>query len=211
MKGHIGFWVATWFLILLVVPFVLGTEQQLKRIRTEVDDVTVAFGPAKTKDLVDSASALYSAIFVQTGLLSQENKLYAKPAEDRVKTMPGANGANALTTATNSYFVAFSMNIYGVLLRWGITWHWAVFILPFLAAAFVDGFVIRKVKLSEFGYISPMAYSLSLHSVIFLLAIPFVYLVVPLPLTAYFMPMWALAVAVPVMLMVANTQRLLKA
>ena len=197
-------------MFLLASPLLLSKDGQVNRIKSELEMVGGVFGQEKMDEITQEASSKYKFLFFDTGYLTEQSKLYARPMT------PGEKGVEAIreptetfARTTNAYLLALSVNVYGLLVRWGIIAHWMLFILPFLLAAFVDGFVTRKIKFSEFGFISPMAYSFSLHIIIFLLFVPLLYLVAPLPITPYFMPGWAIFMGFPIILMISNTQRLL--
>jgi hypothetical protein len=211
-RTHIVFWICVWGMVLLASPLMLPMEGQIARIKKEIELTRGAFGDAQVAEIIQDASSTYKAIFIETGYLTSNSKVYTKPmtAEQKQLTILEKT-TEKFATVTNGYLTALSVNLYGVMVRWGIFCHWLLFIAPFLVAAFIDGFVVRKIKFSEFGFISPMAYSFSLHGIIFILFIPLLYLIAPLPITPYFMPGWALVLSFPIMLMIANTQRLLNA
>lgn len=210
VSAHVVFWVSVWGILFLASPLMLSSEGQVRRIQKEIDSVKVAFGSDKTKAIINDANETYRAYFIETGWLSEENKLYTQQSSKRneVDDVVSA-GAKAMSNVTNGYLHALSVNVYGFLMRWEIFLHWWLFILPFVVAAFIDGYVTRKIKFSQFGYMSPMAYSMSLHIIVFLIFIPLLYLVAPLPISPYFMPGWAVVMGVPINLLVSNTQRLL--
>lgn len=209
ISSHFIFWLSIWGILFLVSPLLLSTDGQVGRIKDEIRSIEVAFGSGKAKEIVIDTSKIYRTFFIDTGILTEENKLYTRQSfkQGSVEELTSTS-SKELSNATNSYLRALSVNVYGILIRCEIFMHWFIFILPFVAASFVDGFVTRKVKFSQFGYMSPMAYSMSLHFILFLLFIPLLYLVAPLPISPYFMPGWALLMALPINLLVSNTQRL---
>jgi hypothetical protein len=207
---HVVFWLCIWGMFLLASPLLLSMDGQVHRIRDEVNSVTTVFGEAKTTEILTEASTKYKSLFIDTGFLSEKSKLYARQRTTKQEQEDlFAHPTKSLTMVTNGYLQSLSVNVYGLFVRWGITMHWMLFILPFLAAAFLDGFVTRKIKFMDFGFISPMAYSMSLHLIIALSFVPILYLVMPLPISPYFMPGWALVMGFPIILMISNTQRLL--
>lgn len=208
-RSHLLFWFTIWLMALLALPLLLPIEMQTNRIYTEIARTSDVFGKAKADEITMEASETYKALFISTGYLSENNPTYTKPQNINNGTAILDGPAQVFSRATNSYLTNLSVNVYGMLVRWGVVSHWMLFIFPFVLAAFIDGFVIRKIKFSEFGFISPMAYSISLHFIIFIAFIPMLYLIAPLPITPYFMPGWALCIGLPIMLMISNTQRLL--
>lgn len=210
-RSHLVFWLTVWLMALLATPLLLSIETQTRRIYAELERTSDVFGKAKAEEITSEASERYKALFINTGYLTEKNPTYTKPQNIHNKTELLDEPAKVFSKATNDYLTNLSVNVYGMLVRWGVVSHWMLFIFPFILASFIDGFVIRKIKFSEFGFISPMAYSMSLHFIIFVAFIPMLYLIAPLPITPYFMPGWALCMGLPIMLMISNTQRLLNA
>lgn len=209
LSNHFLFWFVIWGMLFLVSPLLLSTDGQISRIKLEVESAKGAFGESKTEEIVGKASGHYKTLFIETGLLTEKNKLYTKQIAPGNKFQELAGGASkSMSHVTNGYLRALSINVYGIMVRWGIILHWLLFIFPFIVAAFADGYVTRKIKFSQFGFISPMAYSLSIHFIVFMLFIPLLYLVAPIPVTPYFMPGWAMIMGLPINLLVSNTQRL---
>lgn len=209
ISSHLLFWLTIWGMMFLASPLVLSQDGQIARIKDEISSIKLAFGTAKADEIVSDSSGIYRRLFIDTKVLTEENKLYTK-SDDREGTVGGftAAPARSMSNLTNGYLRALSVNVYGLFIRWNIFLHWSIFILPFIMAAFVDGFVTRKIKFAQFGFISPMAYSFSMHIILFLTFIPLLYLVMPLPITPYFMPTWAMIMAFPINMLVSNTQRL---
>jgi hypothetical protein len=211
-RTHLLFWMTIWAMCLIATPLLTTVDGQVRRIDAELAVTKGVFGDRKTDEISESATAKYRSLFLDTGILTEKARVFTKEAAPEQKKLDLMNRpADAFASLTNGYLLAFSVNVYGMLVRWGVITHWLLFIAPFLLAAFVDGFVIRKVKFSEFGFMSPMAYSMALHFIIFILFVPMLYLIAPLPITPYFMPGWALCLGLPIMLMISNTQRLLNA
>jgi len=208
-SSHLIFWLSVWMLLFIGTPMIISPASQMNRIKEEIRSVNFVFGTLQEDAIVSSANKTYKSLFLDTGILIENNKLYTKNV---VKTREfediGSNASGMLSSLSNGYLHSLSINIYGLLIRWGIFLHWSIFILPFIVAAFIDGFVVRKIKFTEFGFISPMAYSFSIHVILFLIFIPLAYLVAPIPISAYFMPVWALIIALPINMLVGNTQRL---
>lgn len=204
---HIKFWVGIFFLVVLGAPILLTAEQQTGRVEHELEMTVAAFGEKKTEQLQQITNDEYLFLFSssasknQTGL--QDNRI-----EGRQSHTPLDRVGHLIKAISNGYLYKFSLEIYGLLLRFHILMHWIGIVSPFLIAAIVDGFVTRKIKYREFGYISPLSYSVSLHFLILACAFPAFYLVVPIPITPYFIPGWALVLGLPLILLISNTQRL---
>ena len=208
MRWHIGFWLIGLFVGMLALPIIFTQELVMKRVGTEIGYLTNAFGEQDAKTIVDGANSFFDDWFVKTGIISSLGKAYAVDEnKDRTEKILGQT-VNKLTGATNSYVMSFAANIYAMTLRVNILLTWAVYILPFLGAAIVHGFVKRKIKILSFGYVSPSAYGIALHSIIALTFFPLLYLLAPFAITPLFMPFWAMVLSVPVIMMMSNIQRI---
>lgn len=208
MRGHIGFWLIGLFIGMLALPIIFTQELVMKRVYTEIGYLTNNFGPQDAKIIVDGANSTFDDLFVKTGIISSLGKAYARDEnKERTEKILGQT-VNKLTGATNSYLMSFAANIYAMTLRANIILTWSFYILPFMGAAIVHGFVKRKIKILSFGYVSPTAYGMALHSIIVMTFLPLLYLLAPFAITPLFMPFWAMAVSVPVIAMMSNIQRI---
>lgn len=207
MRGHVGFWLIGLFIGMLALPIIFTQELVMKRVSTEIAYLTSTFGEQDAKIIVDGANSIFDDMFVKSGIITSLGKAYAVDENKaRTEKILGQT-VNKLTGATNSYVMSFAANIYAMTLRANILLTWSIYILPFLSAAIVHGFIKRKIKILSHGYVSPSAYGMALHSIIALTFLPLLYLLSPFAITPLFMPFWAMLLAVPVVTMMSNIQR----
>ncbi|MFD2274204.1 DUF4400 domain-containing protein [Undibacterium arcticum] len=139
-----------WGILLLASPFILSREGQVLRIKNELAAVSTAFGQEKklTRSLIQPDWRINLCSLIPA-ICPKKSKFYSRPMTPAESKLDGvmARPTTAFSNATNGYLTALSVNVYGLLLRWGIITHWMLFILPFVVAAFLDGFVTRKVKI----------------------------------------------------------------
>jgi hypothetical protein len=204
---HLKFWILLTLVVLLSVPALVSVQSGLDRVAREVEMTRSVFGDDMTEHIVGRAKAVYKAAFVDTGFIADLNKTHL--SEDDVRKAHAMSGAlNHFSALTNSYFGSMVINLYGMMIRVFIIAHWLAYVAPFLLACVVDGYMTRAKKLAGFAYQNPSAFSLAAHALLWIIFFPVMYLVAPLPVTPLFMPLWALVMALPVAVMLANSQRI---
>lgn len=204
---HLKFWILVTLVLILAVPAIVSVQDGLDRISREVEMTRAVFGDEKTETIVDSAKGVYGTAFVKSGLIADLNKTHFSQADYR-KAHALSGALKHFGTITNSYFGSMVINLYGMMIRLFIVWHWLAFVGPFLIACVVDGYMTRAKKLAEFAYQNPSAFSLAAHVLLWIIFFPVMYLVAPIPVTPLFVPIWALVMALPVAVMLSNSQRI---
>lgn len=205
-KIHLLFWLIVTVASILVTPILFSADQITNRARTEIASVTSAFGREKAESIVASADSVYRALFIETNMIGGVKRTYA--TEDDMRATEGFIGLRAAARVTNAYLLALSVNFYSMSLRVLTLLTWLPLILPFVAAAAFDGWTARAIKLCSFQFNSPISYSVGLHLVIASLAVPVLYLIVPITVSAWWIPTWALFFGAALILMIKNTNRI---
>jgi hypothetical protein len=206
LKQHSVFWICIMALTFLGWPALISTADIMRQVRSEVDMMAAAFGHDEAKQIVDKGNEIFHNVFHRSGLAAGVDNVYAQQKGEESQVL--LSQVNALSSATNTYWTTFRANIYRLSLRVLVLLTWFPYIVPFLIAMAVDGFVIRKIKLSSYGYMSPMRYSVGLHIILIGLFFPALYLIAPIPVSPYFPPYWALFLAFPTVMMLSNIQRM---
>lgn len=205
-RKHIVFWIIGLFVMLLVVPIFSSPQTVWGSASKELHLIQSAFGYRDTKQIADTSSAIYQMIFVDTGVIKTIRAGEVSPEErNRNKELFGGT-IIGLTGLTNNYVLTFSALIFVMVVRLYIMLTWAPFILPFMAAAVIDGFVRRKVKMLSIRGQSTVKFSLSLHAIIVIFMVPMLYLLAPFAISPLFVPGWALLASVPLLTLIANVQ-----
>jgi len=207
MGRHIGLWLILLAVATLLAPAVLPAQGVAGRVNSELSMVVSALGASQAKQIVDAANRQYEALFVENGWVRSAAAAYvedpAVPHADRF--MPWVR---RLTSATNGYLLSLAGIGYAMLVRLNILAVLMPYVVPFLLAAMIDGAVRRRIKLMSFGFVSPVALSVALHSVVALAFLPLLYVILPLPVSPLVVPFWAIATAMSLMLLAANIQRI---
>ena len=207
MARHIGLWLILLAVAALLAPAMLPAQGVVGRMNDELGMVVSALGAGQAKRIVDGANRQFETLFAGSGWLRSVSAAYveepAVPHADRFMPWVGR-----LTSATNGYLLSLAGTSYAMLVRLNILAAWTPYVVPFLLAAMIDGAVRRRIKLMSFGFFSPVALSVALHSFVALAFLPLLYLILPVPVSPLVVPFWALATALPLMLLAANIQRI---
>jgi len=205
-RKHIVFWIIGIFVLVLVVPIFATPQTVWGSASKELHLIQSAFGYDDTKKLADTSSAAYRAIFVDTGVINSVRAGEVSTADrQRNKELFGGTIVG-LTGITNNYVLTLSALVYIIMVRLYIMLTWAPFILPFMLAAVIDGFVHRKVKLLNVRGQSTVKFSLALHAIIIIFMVPVLYLLAPFAISPLFVPGWALVASVPLLVLISNVQ-----
>lgn len=206
--SHIGFWIVTFLVSILVSPAFVTPEKIYDRLASEVVSVRSVFGEA-VGDTVVTVTNRVHGMFVTTGADAAVRQGIHTEDERRQAEKYFSVIGKVTVNSMNSYFEGLSMQFYGVLLRAAIVVIWSLLLAPFMLATIVDAISARQVKLAELGYQNPTAFSLASHALIALCALPLLYIAVPMALPATFMFWWALIAALPMGFALSHMQPVL--
>lgn len=207
-KKHVLIWLILLLLGALLVPALSSSTDIMRRVLREIALIELALGKQETAEITQSASAMYRTLFVETGLIDATKKAVVTKEEQKSSEGVFGGSVTRMSDATNDYILGLSALCFASMVRIMIFGAWLPYMLPFFIAAVADGMARRQIKMVSFGYVSPVLYSLALHSMITIIFLPVLYLIVPIPLSPLLIPFWALFAAVPIMAMISNTQRL---
>ena len=207
MGRHSLLWIMLIAFCFLGLPVISTPNDIMGRVVRELSMIEAALGKAETNKVTRTATGTYNAIFVDTGFVRAAGKAVVSEEEKEQTTPLFGNAVSSMADKTNDYIKGFSALCYASLVRIAIFLSWLPYIAPFLLAATMDAAISRKVKFESFGFSSPIKFAAAAHMLIVVVFLPLLYLVVPLPITPLFVPFWALISAVPIVMLVANTQR----
>lgn len=207
-KKHVLLWLIALLLGALLVPALSSSADIMRRVLREITLIEAVLGKKETAEITQSASAIYRSLFLETGLVESSKKALVSKEEQRSSEAVFGGSVTKVSDITNDYILGLSALCFASLVRIMIFGAWMPYMLPFFIAAIADGMARRQIKMVSFGYVSPVLYSLALHSMITIIFLPMLYLIVPIPLSPILIPFWALIAAIPVMAMISNTQRL---
>lgn len=204
---HAGVWIVVVLVGFLLSPIMRTGDSMEAFVKQEVEQTRGALGDKVTRKVLSFADWIFEetplGVIAKMGtaarLTQEEKKLGARVA--------GASGV-LLGSLFQSYVQGLVMLTYIVAMRFAIVMAWIAILTPLLFAGVFDGFMQRKIKREEFGALRPATFTFSGLLVIPMLAMPFVYLIVPFSLSPLLAPLWALIVVVPLAVMVSNMQPL---
>lgn len=205
MTAHIKLWLAIFLLLVLAVPFIATEDQLRANAGRELELMRSALGKSDTDSIIQSANGIYSAVFVKTGLIGsiQSKTTYESDRKEAGDSL--GRSFYQFTSATNNYLLSLSILTYIMILRLVMLLQWVPFLLPFLVAAFIDGLVQHKILHSSVAVSNPVKHKLASHATVIGMALPIAYLFSPVAITPYFIVVWALAMALPMSIVIRET------
>ncbi len=204
---HLGFWFLLAILGFFATPLIRTGPSMEEFLTAEIRETRQAMGDHVGGLVVSFADGL----FRQTPLaaIAASATTAQHSAEDRKLSAKVAGpGGEIMSKLYNSYLQGLVMQAYVVAMRLAIVLFWLAALAPLFVATVYDGLMQRKVKQAEFGSLRPATFTLAGMLVIPVLALPALYLTLPLSLSPLLAPAWAAVVAVPLSLLVSNSQPL---
>jgi hypothetical protein len=204
---HMGFWLLLTFLGFFLGPLLRSGPSMENYLAAEVQETRMAMGDVIGGMVLSFASGL----FTQTPLAALTANL-AKAGhtkdDQRLSSRVAGPGGETMSKMYNSYLQGLILQAYVAAMRLAIVMFWLAALLPLFVAAVFDGLMQRNVKQAEFGSIRPATFTLAGMLVIAILALPVLYLTFPFGLSPMLAPMWAAVVALPLSVLVSNSQPL---
>lgn len=204
---HLGFWFLLAILGFFATPLIRTGPSMEEFLTAEIRETRQAMGDHVGGLVVSFADGL----FRQTPLaaIAASATTAQHSAEDRKLSAKVAGpGGEIMSKLYNSYLQGLVMQAYVVAMRLAIVLFWFAALAPLFVATVYDGLMQRKVKQAEFGSLRPATFTLAGMVVIPILALPALYLTLPISLSPLLAPAWAAVVAVPLSLLVSNSQPL---
>lgn len=207
VSRQIGFWLILTAVGFFLTPLLRSSESMESFLRHEIGQTQAAVGPRVSGWADTFAQELFAGTPLSVIADGAASAMHNE--RDRaLMTQIGGPGGRAASKYFNSYMQGLSLQAYIVARRLVIVLVWAVILAPLLLAAVYDGLMRRQVKRAEFGMTRPATFSLAGLVVVPLCALPIVYLVLPITIPPLAAPVWAALVAVPLSVLVANSQPL---
>lgn len=205
--AHLRIWLTIMMLLIIALPALVSSERISMRVNEEVEAASEVFGEERTNRIVERANDAWRAVVSETGLQRQ----VATTSSHEGATTPLATSnrvKRSVQAATAGYLEALVAEIYAVFLRGAILLEWLTLLGVFLVAVCVDGHARRRIKISTGGLSSPVKFSWASHTMIASALSPLFYILIPVKVSALFMPWWALLMAVPLSMAIANAVRI---
>lgn len=206
---HSFIWMLIILLLLIAIPIISTPAALWDNAKRELALIESAFGNREAVQAAERATRIYDTLFIQTGLVDRTRAFHVSDDEREMTEMMVGGIASAVVGRTNNYIETVSALAYVIILRLNIFIGWLPYILPFMLGAACEGYARRKIKFATFGQYGAMIYSGAQHTAIFIMVLPILYFLAPFPFTPLFVPFWALAASVPIVVLIANASQLL--
>lgn len=201
MAKHSLGWIIVFVLAFLATPAMFTQKMILSAMEYEHQQISEFFGEEKWESIFKKAASSYSHLpslpdrrpsGVDGGSASQKIDILARKS------------LNDLAHPMRSYKDNIGLCIFQFLVRLQITFIWMIYIAPFLVAAIVDGAMQRNAKVVSFQHTNPIRYNAAAHSIIPALFAPFIYLLMPFPMSPMLFAIWAVFMAFGLRALISN-------
>lgn len=204
---HLGFWFLLAILGFFATPLIRSGPAMEQFLQVEMRETREAMGERVGGMVLSFADG----VFYQTPLAAIAaggTKAQHSRADRELSFKAAGPGGEIMSKMYNSYLQGLVMQAYVVAMRLAIVLFWLAALAPLFVATVYDGLMQRKVKQAEFGSLRPATFTLAGMVVIPILALPAVYLTLPFSFSPLLAPVWAAVVAVPLSVLVSNSQPL---
>ncbi|TWO71466.1 DUF4400 domain-containing protein [Caenimonas sedimenti] len=204
---HLGFWLLLAILGFFAAPLLRAGDKMEVYLAAEIAETRSAMGPTIGGWVVGFADSMFahSPIAVAASGIAQAKHT---KEEQRLSARVGGAGGEIMSKLYNSYLQGLIMQAYVLTMRLAIVLFWLAALIPVFVASVYDGLMQRSVKQAEFGSLRPATFTLAGMLVIPVLSLPALYLTLPFSLSPLLAPVWAVIVAIPLSVLVSNSQPL---
>ena len=204
---HLGFWFLVAVAAFFAGPLVRSGAHTEAYLANEIEETRLALGDTVGGLVRSFADAAFHRTPV-AAIASTVRRAKHTAAEQRLSARIAGPGGEIMSRMYNSYLQGLIMQAYVATMRLGIVLFWLATLAPFFAATVFDGLMQRSVKQAEFGSLRPATFTLAGMLVIPIVALPALYLTLPFSMSPLLAPVWAAVVALPLSLLVSNSQPL---
>lgn len=204
---HLGIWLLLAFVGFFAGPVMRSGPSMETYLRSEIAQTREAMGETVGGLVVAFADGLFNQTPVAAAVKAMAQVKHT-PEEQRLSAKVAGPGGELLSNLYNSYIQGLIMQTYVATMRLAIVLFWLAALLPLFAATVYDGLMQRSVKTAEFGAMRPATFTLAGLVVVPVLALPVLYLTLPFGFSPLLAPVWAAVVALPLSVLVSNTQPL---
>ena len=204
---HIWLWIVIIMVAFWSTPIFMSADSSKRRIQSELNSVHAQFGEEAHNQIVDNANHLYQVLIIDTGLQQFVDNRAVTSKEMKDSEQLYGKSLTLTGTATNAYLTNALANWYGLTLRVQLLLIWLPLTAPFLLGAAGDGYVTRKIKLSSIGFFSSNAFSASSHLLIFFCFLPVLYIISPIAMSPFWLPLMAIIAGFAIHIVIRNAQR----
>lgn len=202
VKSHVKLWIIALFLMIFVMPALMSPSTSRERLDAEYRSSAAIFGAERVSIITARANGVFDAVVGGIGIDRLIAAGYVKEKETRGVIAQGLNQEGS--KMTNGYLQSMMYLLYGIFFRGSLMLQWLLYVGAFLFAAVVDGVTQRQIKQELFHMNAPIKFSIMFHTVVFIVFTPLAYLMLPVAVTPWFMPIWSIAIAYPLSKAIAN-------
>jgi hypothetical protein len=206
-QQHIGFWMLLAILGFFFGPILRSGPSMESYLVREIAETREAMGDRIGGMIVGFADGIFQSTPV-AAVVRQTRAVEHTRADQELSAKVGGPGGAMMSNLFNSYLQGLILQCYVFAMRLAIVLLWMIALAPLFAATVFDGIMQRSIKLSEMGSLRPATFSLAGFFVIPMLFLPVLYLTLPFSLSPLLAPAWAGLVALPLSLLVSNSQPL---
>lgn len=197
------------FVVLTTLYAVLVSERMvLDAANAELQAIEDRFGRDARDRLVARATRWYTAVIIDSGFQQEVWEGYTRTPEQRAKTPEFETGpfAAGIDWFEGRIRVFFTL-IFQVFLRFSAIVLWAPYVVVMAAYAIAKAIKIRRIKQTNFDYVSPLGHRYSYFLVRVLMVGTVLLFVLPFQLPAEFIPIIGALTALSLGFVLANTQK----
>ncbi len=204
---HLGFWLLLAFLGFFAGPLLRSGPSMETYLQAEIEETRAAMGDRVGGLVVSFADGIFSQTPLAAAVSGIAKAKHTRE-EQRLSARAAGPGGEILSKMYNSYLQGLIMQSYVAAMRLAIVLFWLAALAPLFVATVYDGLMQRSVKQAEFGSLRPATFTLAGMLVIPILSLPALYLTLPFSLSPLLAPAWAAVVALPLSVLVSNSQPL---
>lgn len=187
---------------------ILRTGPSMERyLEAEISETRMAMGDTIGGWMIDFADLVFEQTPVAAATHAIGTAKHTR-AERELSARAAGPGGLLISKVYNSYLQGLILQAYVVAIRFAIVLFWLTALAPFFVATVFDGLMQRKVKQAEFGSLRPATFTLAGILVIPIVSLPALYLTMPFSMSPLLAPAWAVVVAIPLSVLVSNSQPL---
>jgi len=193
-----------WVLEVTIVLLFLQGDVLERAMETERGYVTGYLGEATSNEIKQQSDATYIKYIKSSGVEESVYDFF----------IPVKNSKTGLEEMSPWLFEwmeerldTFWWAVYQFIYKFNLFVSWLPYLLPLLAAALVDGFMVRERKKFESGYSSPLRYDYALMSLYFLLFVPLLYITTPVAVHPLWVPIWGVLLCSANIVLSSNIQQ----
>ncbi len=197
--------------VAIVVTFFVPSRWLESQVDIERDSIVTWLGTESTDRLIKDSDDIYRNFFVEPGFVERSYYLFVptKTEDDKSGALQGFGHEyhDWILDSVRSMWLL----VYQIIQRALLVKEWIWFAIFPIAAAIIDGLMIRKIKQVSYGYSSPVIYRVGIDGVILSSILLLCYLSYPAapPASPLWPLAWYVAIAVCIHAISSNVQKMI--